>query len=88
MADIKFKFKRNLAGLNELMKSAEMQGVLNSAAAQIASYANASHEGYEIESAHPIGFVAIASVSATDFESRLDNSENNTLLKACGSVKL
>ena len=82
MSDV---FKLNLRGLNEIMKSGEMQAVLNSAARQIAGQAG---DGYEIESAHPISFVAIASVRTGDAASRRDNNKNNTLLKAAGSVKL
>lgn len=83
MADAKFKL--NLSGLNELMKSAEMQAVLNSAAGQIA---NAAGDGYEVEAAHPISFVSIAAVHARSFKARRENSKNNTLLKAAGGVKL
>ena len=81
----KVKFKLNLAGLNDLMKSGEMQAVLNSAASQIAS---AAGDGYEVESAHPISFVWIAAVHAKTPEARRDNNENNTLLKALGGVTL
>ena len=62
----KVKFVLNLPGLNELMKSGEMQAVLNSAAAQIAG---AAGEGYETESAHPLSFAAIASVRAATYDS-------------------
>ena len=79
------KFKLNLSGLNALMKSTEMQAVLNSAANQIA---NAAGDGYEVENAHPISFISIAAVHASTFEARRDNSENKTLLKAAGGVKL
>ena len=78
-------FKLNLSGLNELMKSAEMQAILNDAAGKIA---NAAGKGYEIEPAHPISFVAIASVRAGDAKARIDNNKNKTLLKAAGSVKI
>lgn len=81
----KIEFKLNLAGLNALMKSAEMQAVLDSAASHIAS---AAGSGYEVEAAHPISFVAIAAVHARTYEARRENSENNTLLKAAGGVKL
>lgn len=81
----KIEFKLNLAGLNALMKSAEMQAVLDSAASRIAS---AAGSGYEVEAAHPISFVAIAAVHARTYEARRENSENNTLLKAAGGVKL
>ena len=75
------KFVLNLAGLNELMKSGPMQSTLNQAAAQIQGRAGA---GYSIESAHAIGFVAIASVYAATREAKRDNLKNNTLLKAKG----
>ena len=79
------QFKLNLPGLNALMKSGEMQSVLNSAASSIASSAGA---GYEVESAHSIKFIAIASVRAADFRARLDNAKNNTLLKAAGGTRI
>ena len=78
-------FKLNLPGLNTLMKSGEMQSVLNSAASSIASSAG---EGYEVESAHPISFIAIASVRAADFRARRDNAKTNTLLKAAGGPQI
>lgn len=78
-------FKLNLPGLNELMKSGEMQSILNNAAGQIAGSAG---EGYELESAHPIGFVAIASVKAATWKARRDDKKNKTLLKAAGGVHL
>lgn len=81
----KIKFKLDLSGLNQLMKSGEMQTVLNSAANQIAA---AAGDGYEVEAAHPISFVGIAAVHAATIEAKKDNSENNTLLKAAGGVKL
>lgn len=82
MSDV---FKLNVAGLNAVMKSPEMQALLTRAAEGIRG---AAGDGYEVEPAHPISFVAIASVRTGDFKSRLDNSSNNTLLKAAGSVKL
>lgn len=81
----KVKFKLDLAGLNQLMKSGEMQAVLNSAANQIAA---AAGDGFEVESAHPISFVGIAAVHAETPEAKRENSEDNTLLKAAGSVRL
>ena len=75
------EFELNLPGLNELMKSGEMQSALNEAAAQIQARAG---EGYDIESAHPISFIAIASVYAGTKEAKQDNLKNNTLLKAMG----
>lgn len=81
----KENFKLNLPGLNELMKSTEMAEVLNTAADQIAAKCG---EGYEVERAHPISFVGIASVRADTIEAKVDNRKNNTILKAAGSVKI
>lgn len=80
-----FRFKLNLPGLNRLMKGAEMQAVLNRAAGEIAARAG---DGYEAETAHPISFIGIASVRAESREAKKDNSENNSLLKAAGSVTI
>ena len=81
----KVKFKLNLSGLNELMRGAEMQGVLTEAANRIAG---AAGSGYEIEAGHPIRFVAIAAVHAETAEAKKDARENDTLLKAAGGVTL
>jgi len=78
-------FQLNLRGLNELMKSSEMQSILTDAATRIAG---AAGPGYEIEPAHPISFVAIASTRAADFRARRDNRKNDTLKNAAESVKL
>lgn len=78
-------FKLNLSGLNELMKSTEMAEVLNTAADQIVAKCG---EGYEVERAHPISFVGIASVRADTIKAKIDNRKNNTILKAAGSVKI
>ena len=79
------KFVLNLPGLNELMKSGEMQAMLNSAARSIAGSAG---DGYEVETAHPISFVAIASVRAASAAARKDSAENKTLEKAAGGVRI
>lgn len=79
------EFELSLPGLNELMKSAEMQGVINGAAAQIAS---AAGDGYGVESAHAIGFVAIGSVFAETRAAKRENSRNNTLEKAAKGARI
>lgn len=81
----KYTFRLNLPGLNQLMKSAPMQSALNSAANSISAMAG---DGFETESAHPISFIAIASVGAATYEARKNNSDNNTLLKAVGSTRV
>ena len=94
MANVDFEL--NLSGLNELMKSAEMQSILTDAANRIADIANASaspnikgaNEGYVAKGAKPLNFIAIAEVRAVNFAARLDNSRHNTLRKAMDSVKI
>lgn len=83
MGNVKFVF--NLPGLNEIMKSGAMQALSSSAASAIAA---ASGSGYEVEAAHNIGFIAISSVRAATAEAKKDCNENNTLLKAAGSVRI
>lgn len=77
------RFVLNLPGLNALMKSGAMQSILNSAAESMAGTAG---DGYEavIEKAHPISFIAIASVKTKNAKGRMDNNQNNTLLKVSG----
>ena len=81
----KVNFKLNLKGLNELMKSSEMQGILNQGAEAIAA---AAGDGFEIEAAHPINFIAIASVYPATYKAKLKNGKHNILEKAKGSVKI
>ena len=78
-------FKFNLPGLNTIMRSAEMCSVLNSLASQAAGAAGA---GYEAETARALTFDGITSVYAATYAAKVDNSENNTLLRAVGSVHL
>lgn len=78
-------FRLNLSGLNALMKSGEMQSILNGAAQQLQSSLG---EGYEIETAHPINFIAIASVRAASYKAKLDNNKSNTLLKGLGGTRI
>lgn len=81
----RIKFELDLAGLNELMKGGEMCSLLDTAANQIAA---AAGDGYEVESAHGIRFIGIASVQADSWSARWHNSKENTLLRAMGSVHL
>lgn len=78
-------FKLNKPGLTRIMKSAEMQGVLNTAASRISA---AAGDGFSIETAHPITFVSIASVRTASFKARLRNRRDDVLKKARDSVKL
>lgn len=71
--------------LEELLKSEEIQKALDGAAEQIKENAG---EGYEVGHAADkvLETRAIATVYAETPEAKRDNLENNTLLKALGSV--
>lgn len=76
MANLKFKLNRS--GVASLMKSAEMQGVLEEKATAVR---NRAGEGYKQDT-----FVgktrANAMVYADTYQAKKDNMKNNTLLKA------
>lgn len=80
----KTKIELNLSGLNEVMKSAEMQAALQAAASTVASRAGDDY-GSEV---HQASFVAIANVFPDSAEAAKDNYENNTIIKAAGSAGL
>ena len=77
-------FKLNLPGLNELMKSGEMQGILESAGSAVESSAGADY-GHRV---HVASFVAICNVYPTSKAAAADNYKNNTLLKALNSTRI
>ena len=78
------KFKLNLEGLNELMKSSEMQSALLEAGKAVAS---AAGEDYAAE-VHVANWIAISNVYPESRKAAHENYEDNTLLKAVGSVGL
>ena len=80
----KVEFELNLAGLQELMKSDEMQAALSEAGAAVANAAGGDYAHRE----HVASFVAISNVYPDSKEAAKDNYENNTLLKALGTVGL
>ena len=73
-----FVFKLNRAGVRELLKSQEMQGILKEHATTIK---NRAGDGYE-QDIHVGRNRANAMVRAETFKAKKDNSKNNTLLKA------
>ena len=76
----KVEIELNSAGIQELMKSAEIQGYCEELARGVASRAG---DGYEVDSM--VGKTrANASVYAATKEANRDNMKNNTLLKALG----
>ena len=80
----KVEIELNLAGINAMMKSAEIESALQAAGNAVATIAGAGYES----STHQASFVAIANVYATDRKSRKDNRDNNTLLKSAGAAGL
>ena len=73
------KFELNLPGLNELMKSGEMCQILNQAAEQLSRQSGG--DGLAgVETAHPISFVAIASVHGSN--------KDNDMEKGMGGVRV
>ena len=80
----KARFELNLSGLNELMKSPEMQGALQAAGDAVAGAAGGNY-GVNV---HVANYVAIANVYPEDRASAKKNYEDNELLKAVGAVGL
>ena len=74
----KVEIKLNSANIRAILRSADMQSMLEAKAAEIAARAG---EGYEYQT-HDSGQRIIANVYAATDEARKDNLENNTLLKA------
>lgn len=75
-----FKFELDGEGVADLMKSSEMQGILNELGAQKASQAG---NGYDYD-VHVHQVRAVANIFPDTEEAAQDNYENNTLLKVVG----
>lgn len=80
----KVKFEVYLPGINELMKSSEMQSALLEAGQAVA---NAAGDEFEAE-VHTANWIAASNVYASNKEAYFKNLHENTLLKALGSVGL
>lgn len=76
------KIELNRAGVAELMKSSEMLGLCESLAQKTAGSLG---EGYEV-STYVGRTRANASIVATTQKAIKDNMENNSVLKAIGSI--
>lgn len=72
------KFKLNRAGVRQLMRSSEMQEILEKKASAIKGRAG---EGYE-QDMYVGRNRANAMVRASTYQAKKDNLENNTILKA------
>lgn len=78
------KFKLNLPGLNELMKSPEMQDALLEAGQAVAQSAGSDYAA----EVHTASWIAISNVYPDSKQAAHENFKDNTLLKAIGSVGL
>lgn len=89
MADATFAFKRfkwNKKGYNAFKSTAEVSGMLESAAARIKARAG---DGYRTDVEQSSRFKRPYAVVATDTaEAAADNAENNTLLKSIDAGRL
>ncbi len=79
-----FKFELNIAGLNELMKSPEMQAHLQMAGHEVAMVAGNDFS----ERVHDASFISIANVYPTSKKAARLVYKENVLLKALQSVGL
>lgn len=80
----KVEVELNLPGLNELMKSGEIQSALSAAGNAVAQ---AAGNDYACR-VDVINWIAIANVYPDSEEAASDNFKNNSLLKAVGTVGL
>ena len=80
----KVEFELNLSGLNELMKSGEMESALKTAGRAVANAAG-SDFGVRVWQ-HP--YVAIANVYPDSKEAAIKNAKENALVKALGRAGL
>ena len=83
------EIKLNLLGLNELMKSPEIESALREAGEAVASKASAVSEGaeYGVRTA-TARWISVANVYPNSEDAAKANYEDNTLLKAAGEVGL
>lgn len=77
-------FELNLAGLNQLMKSAEMQRILAESAIAVEGAAGDGYEG-KVKVAT---WTALAKIYPITGKAARDNVKNNTLLKALSAGKV
>lgn len=80
----KVEFELNLRGLNELMKSEEMQKALDEYGAAAAGRASSMSGAAYGHRTHVASYVAITNVYPDSAEAARDNFRNNTLMKAIG----
>ena len=79
------RFELNLPGLNDLMKSSEMQDALLEAGKTVANIAGSD---YAAEVHNTANWIAISNVYPNSKRAAHENYVENTLLKALGSAGL
>lgn len=79
----KFKFELNRAGVKELMQSSEMKAIVDEYAAAAAKNAGSGFSWNSQTGKTRI----VAEVTADTIRAKIENSKNNTLLKALGASK-
>ena len=78
----KVQVKLNYKGIQELLKSDAMRNCIDEYADRVMKQLD---DGYEVE--HRETDRAVVSVGAVTAKARVQNSKNNTLLKALGAAK-
>lgn len=76
------KVKLNYKGVQELLKSDDMKAILDDYANRVMKQLD---DGYEVE--HRTTDRAVVAIGATTAKARVQNSRNNTLLKALGAAR-
>lgn len=85
----KVRIELNLQGINDLMKSTEIQGALQEAGEAVAAEASGMAGGEPFETrTHQANWVAITNVYPASRQAAKANYEDNVLLKAIGYVGL
>ena len=85
----KVKIELNLAGINELMKSAEIEAALQDAGEAVAQSAGGMSGGAKYAArTHKAGWVSITNVYPDDAKAARANYADNTLLHGVGDVGL
>lgn len=85
----KVRIELNLAGINELMKSAEIQAALQEAGEAVAQAAGGLSGGAKYAAqTHTADWVAITNVYPDDAEAARANYKDNVLLKGVGQAGL
>lgn len=80
-------FEFNLDGLREVMKSQQVQKLLQDEGNKVVGIANSSAPGYATD-LHIAPYTAVCTVYPSNKEAGLDNYLHNTLLKATQSAGL